>query len=109
MLVGVTAIVLLAGGFAWRLVDWPAVFNVRTPEAVAEVGPAMGLAFLLFCLAFPLSVVDRVLISFQQGATANAWAMVGSAATLTAVLVAARTRGGMLALASPPWPVRRSP
>ena len=98
MLVGVTAIVLLAGGFAWRLVDWPAVFNVRTPEAVAEVGPAMGLAFLLFCLAFPLSVVDRVLISFQQGATANAWAMVGSAATLTAVLVAARTRGGMLAL-----------
>jgi O-antigen/teichoic acid export membrane protein len=98
MLVGVTAVVLVAGGIAWRLVDWPAVFNVRSPEAVAEVGPAMGLAFLLFCLAFPLSVVDRVLVSFQQGATANAWAMIGSAATLGSVLVAARTRGGMLAL-----------
>ena len=98
LLVSVTAVVLAAGGLTWRLVDWPAFLNVRTPEAAAEVGPAMGVAFLLACLAFPLSVVDRVLIALQRGATANAWALAGSAATLVAVIVAARTRGGMVAL-----------
>ncbi len=98
LLLAVTAIVLVAGALTWRLVDWPAVFNVRSPEAVAEVGPAMGLAFALFCLAFPLSVVDRVLVSLQRGATANAWAIAGNVTTLVAVLLAARTRGGLVAL-----------
>ena len=98
MLCGLSLVLIVAGGAAWSMVDWPAVLNVRTADAVAEVGPATGLAFALFCLAFPLSIVDRVLISFQRGATANTWAAIGSVATLVSVIAATRARGGLVVL-----------
>lgn len=98
MLGAISLVVLLAGGIGWLVIDWASVFNVTTPEAVAEVGPAMGVALTFFCLGFPFSVVDRVLVSFQRGATANAWAMAGSALSLVAILVATRTREGLVAL-----------
>ncbi len=93
------ALVLLGvGAFAWRRVDWPNLLNVRSAQAVGEVGPAMGLAFALFCLASPLAMVDRVYTSRQQGAVGNAWGAAANVATLAAIVAATRTRGGLVAL-----------
>jgi O-antigen/teichoic acid export membrane protein len=98
MLCAVAVVLLAVGGLAWSVVDWPRLLNVQSKLAVAEVGPAMGLAFALFCLALPLSVVDRVFISFQRGATANAWAVAANVATVLAVVLATRTQGGLVVL-----------
>lgn len=95
MLAAVAGALLLTGAVVWRAVDWGQLLNVRSPEAIAEVRPAMGLALVFFCLAFPLGVVDRVYASLQEGEIGNAWGVVANLASLAALVVAVRTRGGL--------------
>jgi O-antigen/teichoic acid export membrane protein len=88
----------LGGAFliTWPWLDWPALFNVHSAQARAEVGPAMALAIAIFLLNFPLSIVVKIYGAYQEGAIANSWATAGNLASLLALIAATRVEGGLV-------------
>lgn len=81
---GLACALLLA--YPW--VPWARVFNVRTPEAVAEAGPAMAVFAGWFLIGLPLSVVPRIQAGYQEGFCNSFWQALGNTAGLVCLLVA---------------------
>jgi O-antigen/teichoic acid export membrane protein len=78
-------------------VPWPKVFNVVSPQAVAEAGPAM-IAFVgCFLVNIPLGVVQRIQMGYQEGFVNSMWQALGSLLGLTGVLVVISRKAGL------PW------
>ena len=79
-------------------VDWSDVFNVHEQVARAELPLAIALAFTIFALGFPLSLVDTICTANQEGAIANLWTSGANLVTLACVVIVTKTQGGMPAL-----------
>jgi O-antigen/teichoic acid export membrane protein len=90
---------VLAGLFAALspLISWPAIFNVQSPQAMAEVGPAVSVFGLCFALTIPASIVQKVQIGLQQSFVASLWQCLASVLTLAAIIAATHFRLGL------PW------
>lgn len=90
---------VLGGAFAiaYPLVGWHGLFNVASPLARAEAGPAVAVFVACFVAAIPLGIVQRVQAGLQRGFLASCWQCVGSVAALGAVLLAVRLQAGL------PW------
>lgn len=71
-------------------VDWYRIFNVTTPTARAEAGPALAVLIGCIVVALPLGVVQRVQMGLQSGFLAGLWQCFASLAGLAAVLVVIR-------------------
>jgi len=82
----------------WRVVPWDRVFNVQSAQARAEVGPAVAIAFAIFVLNFPFSLVAKIYGAYQEVALANGWAAVGNILSLAALVAATRLKGGLASL-----------
>jgi O-antigen/teichoic acid export membrane protein len=82
----------------WRIVPWERVFNVESVQARAEIGPAVAIAFAIFVLNFPFSIIAKVYGAYQEVAQANAWNTVGNALSLVALVVATQVKGGLASL-----------
>lgn len=98
-LVMLTAVSLLIGALcvlAWPHIDWTGVFNVHTVEAEREVGPAAATALILFLVSFPLSLIPKIFIAYQEGRIANYWGAAGNLASLGALLLVTQTGGGLV-------------
>ena len=78
-------------------VPWPALFNVVSPQACAEAGPAMSVFAACFLVGLPLGVVPRIQLGHQEGYINSLWQAAGSVGGLAAVLVAIRLGLGL------PW------
>jgi O-antigen/teichoic acid export membrane protein len=78
--------------------DWPAFLGVTSPEVRAELSAALAAAAVLFLASFPLVVVDKVLLAYQEGGLSNVWSIAASLTTLAAIAAVAHAQGGMLAL-----------
>jgi O-antigen/teichoic acid export membrane protein len=76
-------------------VPWEGLFNVNSPRARAEAGPAILVFVLCFALAIPANVVQRVQLGLQQGFMANLWLCGGSLFALFAVLLAIWLEAGL--------------
>lgn len=99
---------IVSGVFAatYPHIPWGRVFNVSSPQAMRDAGPAMAVFFGCFALNIPLGVIQRTQIGLQEGFLNSVWQLLGSAAGLIAVLVVIAMRGGLpwlvLALAGAP-------
>jgi len=82
---------------AWPWLKWTAWLNVQSPQARAEVAPAVATAMAIFLLNFPLSVVTRILMAYQEGMLANYWAAAGNIISLMGILIVTQMQGGL------PW------
>jgi len=89
--------VACALALAYPFVSWPRLFNVVTPLAQAEAGPAMAVFILCFALNIPMGVVQRVQFGLQQGFRASLWQCAGSVLGLLGVLLVIFLQGGL------PW------
>ncbi|NTU82071.1 MAG: lipopolysaccharide biosynthesis protein [Chloroflexales bacterium] len=98
MLCGVAALVAAGALLVGARVDWAGLFQVRSAEARAELGPALAVALGLTCLGLPLQVVERVYSAYQEGAVANLWSALGNLASLAALVLVTGTAGGLVAL-----------
>ena len=88
-LLSVIAVVLACGfSLAYPWVPWARVFNVTTPVAVADAGPAMAVFAGWFLIGLPMSVVPRIQTGYQEGFYNSIWQALGSAAALVGLLVA---------------------
>lgn len=90
---------LLLGIFAVAspFIPWPRLFNVSSPIAAREAGPAIWVFLVCFLLNMPLDVVQRVQTGHQKGFATNFWTIVGSLTGLGCLIVVMDRNGGL------PW------
>jgi O-antigen/teichoic acid export membrane protein len=88
---------LLLGVFALihPFVPWPRIFNVSSPVAVRESGPAIFVFVVCFLLNLPLDVVQRLQAGYQEGFATNSWRAVGSLLGLVNLILAMRFGYGL--------------
>lgn len=91
----VAVAILLLLAVAYPLVNWAAFFNVRSPLACAEAGPALATFIACLALALPVSLVERLQAGVQRSFMASLWRCLGSLASLAAVLVAIWFNAGL--------------
>jgi len=82
----------------WRIVPWQRVFNVESLQARAEIGPAVAIAFAVFVLNFPFSIIAKIYGAYQEVTQANIWNTAGNVLSLAALVVATQLKGGLAAL-----------
>jgi O-antigen/teichoic acid export membrane protein len=97
-LAGLAALLSLVFFSVWRIVPWDRVFNVQSVVAREEVGPAIAIAFALFALNFPFSIVAKVYGGYQEVAIANGWAAGGSLLGLAGLVVVTQLKGNLSSL-----------
>jgi O-antigen/teichoic acid export membrane protein len=87
-------------------ISWTWVFNVSSPLARAELGPAVFVFILCFLFSLPLGVVQRVQIGYQEGFVNNLWQIGASLLSLALLLAVISLKAGLpwlvLALAGAP-------
>ena len=82
----------------WRVVPWDRVFNVQSAQTRAELGPAVAIAFFIFALNLPCSIVAKVYGAYQQVSIANTWSAAGNLLSLGALILATRLKEGLASL-----------
>ena len=88
---GVIAALIVPG------VDWAQLFNARSPDAIAETGPAVAVFALCLLLNLPLGIVARVQIGLQEGFANGIWTVLGNLLALAGLVIAIRFGAGL------PW------
>ena len=99
VLLGIAIAIGVVFWVAYPYVPWARIFNVKTPEAVAQTGPAVAVLMMCFVLNLPLGVVSRIRAGFQEGFVDGAFSIFGSVLMLIALLSAIGARGGLPVLA----------
>jgi O-antigen/teichoic acid export membrane protein len=97
-LAGIAAILALIFFSAWRSVPWDRVFNVQSLQARREVGPAVAIAFAIFVLNFPFSIIGKIYGAYQEVAEANGWSAAGNVLGLAALVAVTQLKGGLVSL-----------
>lgn len=77
LLTGVALLILGIFGLAYPFIPWPRIFNLTSPLAIQEAGPAMAVFIACFAANLPLGVVQRVQLGFQEGFVNNLWESAG--------------------------------
>jgi O-antigen/teichoic acid export membrane protein len=83
---------------AYPMVDWTRVFNVHSPGAQAEAGPAI--AALIVCVGGSIStlIVPRVQLALQHGFINNLFVTIGLFASLAAIWLVSVKHGSVALL-----------
>ena len=96
MLTGMAVLILAAFALAYPHIPWARLFNVKTPLAALEVGPALAALVACFALNLPLGVVQRVQTGYQEGFVISLWESLGKVLGLIGVLVVIYYQGGLV-------------
>ena len=97
MLAGIALLIAIGFAVAYRFIDWPRVFNVTSPLARAEAGPAVVVFVAFLCVNMPLDTVQRVQQGYQEGFISHLWSIAGSLLALMALLAVIFAKAGL------PW------
>jgi O-antigen/teichoic acid export membrane protein len=95
MLSLISALAVAAFGLLYFAIPWAGVFGVRSPTAVAEVGPTVAVVFGAFAIGLPLGVVGQVQLAHQSGYVSSGWAIVGNLGSLAALLAVIYLHGNL--------------
>jgi O-antigen/teichoic acid export membrane protein len=97
-LAGIAAAFALMFFSVWPRVPWDRVFNVQSLQAREEVGPAVAIAFTIFVLNFPVSIIAKIYGAYQEVAKGNAWSAAGNLLGLAALITVTQVKGGLVSL-----------
>jgi len=97
-LAGIALVLTLAFFCVWWVIPWDRVFNVQSLLARRELAPAVAVAFVIFVLNLPFSIVGKVYGAYQDVATGNAWTAAGNVLGLFALITVTRLKGGLVSL-----------
>ncbi|MFT3989907.1 MAG: oligosaccharide flippase family protein [Luteolibacter sp.] len=76
-------------------IPWDHLFKVHDPQTQAEILPTMILAFVLFVINFPLSIVGRVFNAYQEFVAGNIILITINLSTLAALVFATWVKAGL--------------
>ena len=97
-LAGIAGVFVIGGALALPFVPLEALFRPSAHGVMSELQWAVGLAFGSWFLALPLNTVTAVFYGYQEGYLSNTWAVVGSLASLLALVVVTHIHGGLVEL-----------
>lgn len=95
MLTGVATVIAVAMIVAYPFLNTARLFNVHSPVAIRESGPALLVLFYCFVANLPLGVIRGVQTGLQKGFANSLWWTFGSILSLPALLVAIHLRAGL--------------
>jgi O-antigen/teichoic acid export membrane protein len=95
MLTMIAALAAVAFGFAYFMIPWARVFNVVTPTAISEAGPAAAVLLGAFALGLPLGIVGQVQLAHQSGYISSAWAIAGNLGSFVALIAIIMLHGSL--------------
>jgi len=82
---------------AYSFIDWGIFFNVKSPQAIQESGPALAVFIVCFAIGVPTGIIQRVQMGLQQGFASSLWQAGGSILGLFLTLLVISFKGGL------PW------
>lgn len=91
-------IALVLGFLFWLAyphVAWARAFNVSSPMAMKEAGPAMAMFFAVMIANLPLSIIPRVQMAYQEGYISGIWQAASNLLGLVGLLAIARLGVGL--------------
>jgi O-antigen/teichoic acid export membrane protein len=88
-------LVIAAFPIVYSAIPWAQVFNVSSPLAGTEAGPATATLAFIFALGLPLSIVGVVQSAYQSGYMTSIWSILGTAASLLLLLLAIGAHAGL--------------
>ncbi len=97
LLSATACVVVTVGVIAYPLVSWGHFFNLSSPLAIREAGPATAVFVVCFALDLPFGVVERVQLGYQEGFVRDLWSVFGKIVGLSALLLGIFLRVGL------PW------
>jgi O-antigen/teichoic acid export membrane protein len=84
--------------FIFHPVDWAQVFNVHSPTARADAGPAIAALVACFACSITALIVQRTQLALQQGFISNLWASIGLFASLAGIWLVSEAHGSVALL-----------
>jgi len=106
MLLAVALLILAGFAAVYPFIPWERVFNVQSPQAIREAGPAMAVFILCFLANMPLGVVRQVQLGYQEGFATSLWESAGRVLGLAGLLLVIYLKAGLawlvLAMAGAP-------
>jgi O-antigen/teichoic acid export membrane protein len=95
MLSTIAVLAIVAFGIAYLFIPWARVFNVTSPTAITEAGPAAAVLFGAFALGMPLGIVAQIQLAHQSGYISSAWAIAGNLGSFLALLAIISLHGSL--------------
>lgn len=95
MLTAISTLAALCFAALYFVVPWARVFNVSSPTAISEAGPAVAVLFGAFVVGLPLATVGQVQLAHQSGYVSSAWAIVGNLGSFAALLLVIHLHGSL--------------
>jgi len=98
LIAGISASLGLAGWLLWQYIPWISIFHVQDPALARDTPRAMAAAFVVFLLALPTGLAQRVLGGYQELHAANLFAAAGSVLSLLMVVAVVAFHGSLAML-----------
>jgi O-antigen/teichoic acid export membrane protein len=84
--------------FIFPAVDWAHVFNVHSPSARADAGPAIAMLVTCFASSIAALIVPRAQLALQQGFVNNLWVTIGLFVSLAGIWLVSTMHGSVALL-----------
>jgi O-antigen/teichoic acid export membrane protein len=81
----------------YPVVPWHRIFNLNSPVAIREAGPAAAIYIVCFLAQLPLGVVQRIQLGYQEGFFTQMWIAAGNLLGLASMFVIIHVHAGL------PW------
>lgn len=95
VLLAVALFAALCLWFSYPFVPWARIFNLTSPVAIQEAGPAAAIFILCFLAQLPLGVVQRIQSGLQEGFFTQMWSAAGNLLGLLGLLAVIRFHAGL--------------
>jgi len=82
ILIGVAAVLGIAGGLILPAIDWNRFFQLKTEGARAGSTAAVLIFFLLFAVSLPLTIVQKIQMAYQENYLNSLWLAAGKVGML---------------------------
>jgi O-antigen/teichoic acid export membrane protein len=95
VLLAVALFGILSLWLLYPFVPWAKIFNLTSPVAIQEAGPAAAVFIVCFLAQLPLGVVQRIQLGFQEGFFTQIWSIAGSLIGLAGLFAVIHFRAGL--------------
>lgn len=96
MLSAMALLILAFLAMAYPVVPWQRVFNVTSPQAIREAGPAMAAFITFFAATLPFGVVRNLQSGYQEGFINSLWECAGRVLGLMGLLLVIYWKAGLV-------------
>lgn len=92
---GIVVLLGLIGWILWPSIHWVSIFHVQDPALQRETSGAMAASFIVFLLALPTSLAQKVLGGYQELHVSNLFTTAGGLLSLAVVIAVIRIHGSL--------------